>query len=354
MLITRMPGYLEPTIAVFPFPWYENHGRWMLYALKIQTDFSLKWKRHFTDDGRGHAKAEIYGLYEEARAIACEFNIGIEERINSVIPGEEARLSLLLKAEKEITAQQRLAHEEQLMLTEALRRNKLFPVPAKEKLIVPKWSNEDELKEDLYQLLLEAPRLSIAQLKGHRITLIRKGEFDWSRVVGTNKASGIKYFRDRIASGYGFSGIDHWGKTKAEIRSMLLPRANELLQLASVKRILAEALSQGMRIIVLGGFVFWYEDKGTVGWSVKSVAGESNGDKGDALWHEGTILSKNHGRIVVLPYIKENGERVQGHTKNAAHDGKALPRHSDEYLELPFKMLEGDLMLGLFGELHYD
>jgi hypothetical protein len=135
---------------------------------------------------------------------------------------------------------------------------------------------------------------------------------------------------------------------------MLLPRANELLQLASVKRILADALTQGLRIVVLGGFVFWYEDRGAMGWTIKSVASESAGGNGETIWYEGTILSRNHGRIVVLPYIKENGERVQGHTKNAAADGKALPRHRDEFLELPFRVLEGDLMCGLFGELHYD
>lgn len=354
MLITEMPGFLEPTVAVLPFPWYENHGRWMLYALKIAPDLTLKWRGHFSDNGRGHAKAEVYDSYEQARAVACQFNVGIEYRVNSAVQSDEARSSLLLKAEKEITRQQRLSNEEQLMLTESLRRNRFFLPPTKDFLVVPKWSDEGELRDELHQLLCEAPKLSIAQLTTRRITLLRKGAYDWSRVVATNKAIGIKYFRDRIASGYDLAVNDHWGTTKATIRSMLLPRANQLLQLASVKRILAEALAQSLRIVVLGGFVFWYEDNGTVGWCVKNVAGESSADKGKTLWLEGTILSKNHGRIVVLPYIKENGERVQGHTKNAAHDGKALPRHREEYLELPFKMLEGDLMLGLFGELHYD
>ena len=48
------------------------------------------------------------------------------------------------------------------------------------------------------------------------------------------------------------------------------------------------------------------------------------------------------------------GEKVQGHTKNAPHDGKALPRHPDQYVSLPFEILNGDLMIGLFGELHYE
>ncbi|MBU2894583.1 hypothetical protein KO495_14830 [Colwellia sp. D2M02] len=75
---------------------------------------------------------------------------------------------------------------------------------------------------------------------------------------------------------------------------------------------------------------------------------------GNTLWRRGTILSKNHGRIVVLPYEKENGEFVQGHTKNAPHDGKAKPRHPKEYVNLPYEVLEDDLMIGLFGELKYE
>lgn len=40
-------------------------------------------------------------------------------------------------------------------------------------------------------------------------------------------------------------------------------------------------------------------------------------------------------------------------SKSAAYEGKAIPRHINEYLELPFEVLNGDLMIGLFGELHY-
>ncbi|MGY3258705.1 hypothetical protein ACVWWS_000159 [Pseudomonas chlororaphis] len=66
------------------------------------------------------------------------------------------------------------------------------------------------------------------------------------------------------------------------------------------------------------------------------------------------VISKNHGRIVVLPYIKENGQKVQGHTKNSSHEKKALPRHPDEYVEVPFEVLRGDLMIELFGGLPYE
>lgn len=36
-----------------------------------------------------------------------------------------------------------------------------------------------------------------------------------------------------------------------------------------------------------------------------------------------------------------------------SHDGKALARQRNKYVTLPFEVLKGDLMIGLFGELHY-
>lgn len=150
------------------------------------------------------------------------------------------------------------------------------------------------------------------------------------------------------------SGTGHWGQTKAAIRDALLPRANKLLHLASVKLLLADALRRGQRVLIVGSFVFWYESGTVPQWVVKQVGVSGKSETGEAMWLEGTILSKNHGRIVVLPYIKENGEQVQGHTKNSPHDGKALPRHRNDYVEIPFEVLKGDLMYSLFGELKYE
>jgi hypothetical protein len=104
----------------------------------------------------------------------------------------------------------------------------------------------------------------------------------------------------------------------------------------------------------MGSFVFWYESFNNVGWLVKERAADGAGGDAGAVWREGKIVSRNHGRIVVLPYTKENGENVNGHTKNSAHDGKAKPRHPDDVVEIPFEELKGDLMIGLFGELQYE
>jgi hypothetical protein len=172
--------------------------------------------------------------------------------------------------------------------------------------------------------------------------------------VGSLHERGAKLIeRSKIASAYGLNPTSHWGEVKATIRQMLLPRANQLLQLASVRRMLDEALARGERVLVSNGIIFWYEETGQVGWLVKTIDSSEASDK-TSLWVEGTILSKNHGRLVILPFIKDNGERVKGHTKNAPKDGWAKPRHPSQYLEIPFRRLDGDLMIGLFGELPYE
>jgi hypothetical protein len=352
MLISKMPGYSKPTIALYPFMWHQVVGVWLMWALKLQDDGSLKWMKHYIDHGNGQAYSDRYTNFDEATAAAKEFNEYIRERVYALVISEERKISICLKAEKSVTAEARLAKEEQLMLNESIKRTVGFSRPVKESLLLPE--GNENYRDDLYQCLIESPKIEFARLANHRVTLRRNGELDWSTIFYTNEKTSLLCFRERIASGFDLSGKAHWGETKAKIRSLLLPRANQLLQLASMQRMLDEALIKGQHVIVVGSFVFWYEQGKHVGWTVKSIGSVSSSNESDAVWKEGKIFSKNHGRIVVLPYIKENGDLVQGHTKNSAKDGKAKPRHPSYYLELPFEVLDGDLMIGLFGELPYE
>ncbi|KAB0486458.1 hypothetical protein [Pseudomonas reinekei] len=303
-------------------------------------------------EANGHAKAQTFPTYEEARAFSTQFNAQIADRATSLNLDDVLRASLTLKAEKEIIVQERLADEECMMLKEALRRNAPLARPQQADLILP--PDLENLSGALFEQLQEAPYLQIAFFPRYRIALSRSGEHDWSHRLNPTKKCAMYCSREKIARGFGLSGTAHWGKTKVDIRSQLLPRANKLLQLASVQKLLIEAKARGQRVVVVAGFVFWYEESGTPGWTVKTVSGDSASKNGETLWHEGTIISKNHGRIVVLPYIKENGQKVHGHTKNSSHEKKAFPRHPDEYVEVPFEVLRGDLMIELFGGLPYE
>ncbi|AIZ34745.1 MULTISPECIES: hypothetical protein [Pseudomonas] len=352
MRLDQMPYHSMPTLAVLPFRQFRIGWTWQLRALKLFPDSQLSWKRYFYDNGSGHARVAVFASYEEAMEAADEFNSRTSELVVQAVPDPVLQSSTTLKVEKALTAARRIQGEEELMEREAIKRNAHLPRLSVQELKLH--NTMESLRQPLYEELERAPYVDVVALPHFNTCLRRVDDQTWEQIGALSPKRSQICLREVTAKGFGLSGADHWGRTKAQIRALLLPRANQLLQLASVKQMLAEARMRGQRVLVCGGFVFWYEDDGVPRWVVKNTGGESNSDEGNTLWHEGTILSKNHGRIVVLPYIKENGEKVQGHTKNAPHDGKALPRHSEQYVTLPFEILDGDLMIGLFGELHYE
>ncbi|MFG5863669.1 hypothetical protein [Metapseudomonas sp. CR1201] len=323
-----------------------------MLELQLRPDGQLDWFLRGTDKGQGDFGPITYHDYEEAIAEAKSTNIKLASIIDLLPLPIDQRESLRLKVQKALTAAERLSSEERLMLAEAVRRHADDPRPSLQDLEVADFP--DTVRIALHAQLQTYPYIRWACLGQYGLVLQRDGEFTWLNYGRVNNKAETFCYREKIARGFGFSGTDHWGKTKAAIRDELLPRANKLLHLASVKRLLADALHRGQRVLIVGEFVFWYEDGKVPQWVVKQVGAAGAAADGEALWREGTILSKNHGRIVVLPYIKEGGEKVQGHTKNAPHDGRALPRHPDDYIELPFEVLDGDLMYGLFGELNYE
>lgn len=352
MRLNRLPGYGLTELAFWPQPRYERNT-WSMYSLKLRTDGTLVWYRRYVDRGMpGHAFIDNYADYADARKAAVELNENFDFDIEKLPLSLQEKESLRLKVEKALTAKSRLMDEEQMMLKEAVKRHANNQRISPEEIIL-KPENEN-IRNLLIENLNEAPYLHYVFLPDYQvcIRLVDSNTWDWSSNINS-KAAKICY-QERIARGFGLPGWAHWGKTKSAIRSMLLPRANQLLQLASVKRMLDEAKRSGKKVLVLGSFVFWFEEKNQVGWSVKEISDNERTSKGNAIWKAGTIISKNHGRIVVLPYTKENGEHIKGYTKNAPNDGKALPRHKDEYLELPFEILDGDLMFDLFGELNYE
>jgi hypothetical protein len=344
-----IPGYSLTALAMFPQPWYET-DRYLMYEYKLKADGDLKWYKKCNEIDQNTFKVETYNELKAAIDFALKENIKLIKNIDTLAISDSEKNSLMLKVEKAVTALSRRVNEEQLMLNEAIRRNQNHLRENIDSIVVP--NDDQNIKMELLKILEQTPYIKLARINKYNATLFLENNH-WRQAQHTSQTA--KYcYREKIARGFGFSGTDHWGQTKAKIRSILLPRANQLLQLVSVKRMLDEALANGHKVLVSGNFVFWFEEKDKVGWTVKEVKNSDSEKDSNILWVKGKILSKNHGRIVVLPYIKENGEYIQGHTKNTPHDGKALPRHKNEYLELPFEVLSDDLMIGLFGELKYE
>ncbi|WP_417784192.1 hypothetical protein [Terasakiella pusilla] len=350
----QMDGYGLTTLAVWPEPWHENEG-WLMHEYKVKKNGELQWYVSYVPTESGHVKASFFNNFDEASKVANSKNEILKQELQLLNLSPELLRSYELKAEKAITAKSRLAHEERLMLAEAIKKWKNAPPVSPKVLDLP--PPTEEFREQLATILNTMPYLDRVILKngaGQRRIIFRQGSnLRWSKPYDVTKRNARFAYRAKIANGFDLRTEAHWGKTKAAIRQLLLPRANELLQLSHVRQMLDEELSQGRKVLVAGSYVFWYEDDGQIGWQVK-IRESSASSKGVTLWREGTILSKNHGRLVILPYIKENGEFVKGHTKNAPNDGKAKPRHKNHYIELPFEVLSDDLMIGLFGELPYE
>ncbi|VWB22691.1 hypothetical protein [Burkholderia stagnalis] len=342
----------DTILAVWP-TYNPVFDAWVMEELVDNGELPPKWRDRRVPTEAGHVRLDVYLVKEAAHGSAAVLNAQFAAELQNRCGNEMVRQSLQLKVSKSLQAKERLADEESLMLSEAKRRHQSSPRPAASELVLDEAS--EIYRAELAAQLNEMPYLPVVLLgeHGRRVIVYRTPDGNWTKPYYVSKRSATEALRARIACGFGLNYRMHWGKAKANIRQILLPRANQLLQLASVQRMLADALARGERVLVCNGIVFWYEDDGTVGWQVKQTA-DTTDSEGATLWETGTILSKNHGRLVILPYIKEDGERVQGHTRNAPNDGLAKPRHPSQYVNIPFKKLQGDLMIGLLGELPYE
>lgn len=331
-------------------------GAWTLRRLICAPNGDPKWTTLFESGSGPYGRPMIFGADRVAAETTADelrkfLPINLDpERIN-----ESGASSQSLKISKAVVSRKRLDEEEDMMRSEAIKRHQATPrVPLAALEIDPK---SEAYREEIISKTREMPYLRTMMVGsfGTRAVVLSKDGIKWGQPWRRfSKHDAGVAARAEISEGFGFGPRLNWSTTKAEIRRILLPRANQLLQLASVRRLLDEALAQGKRALVLGSFVFWYEAHGDVGWIVKALgSSRANGD-GDTIWEAGKIVSKNHGRIVVLPYVKENGELVSGYTKNAAGDGPALPRHHSQYVEIAFDRLEGDAMIKLMGELPYE
>lgn len=351
---SEMKRSRDTILAVWP-TYKPLHGKWFMQELVEKDDLAPKWRDRYVPADNDSVRSDHYPDRDAAIAAADALNPTLRNGLS--ISDPDRRRSIELKIDKALQAKRRLQDEEALMLAEAIRRHAGDPRPDAASLQLA--VEVEPYRQDLADQLSAMPYLSIAQVGWEdsrwrkHLLLYKDGKGAWTKPYTAGEKAATTSERAKIANGYDLSGSAHWGKTKARIRQILLPRANQLLQLASVQRLLAEAFARGERVLVSNGIVFWYEEEGGIGWQVKET-GSTNDSEGATLWREGTIRSTNHGRLVILPYVKEDGEKVRGHTRNGPGDGRAMPRHPDHYVDIPFSLYSGDLMIGLFGELPYE
>ena len=341
-------------LAVWPH-YRSRYEHWGMQELVDNGELAPTWRERLVPGDDDRILADHYPDQKSAVAAASALNPMLRQALASRLIEPVVKRSLEMKIDKALQAKQRLQDEEALMLKEAVRRHANDERPEAGALKLA--AESERYRQELAEQLAAMPYLKVAKVgrsnnRWATYVLFKEPSGVWSKPYLAGEKAARLAERAKIANAFDLSATAHWGKTKAKIRQILLPRANQLLQLASVQRLLAEALARGERVLVSNGIVFWYED-GELGWQIKETSTSRESD-GATIWKEGTILSTNHGRLVVLPYTKENGEHVHGHTKNGPNDGPALPRHPDHYVEIPFALYDGDLMIGLFGELPYE
>ena len=322
-----------------------RNDHFIAHSLHVHNNGDLKW-HHYINNKR----LVVFSSLEDGINYINENNNTLIENISTLNLNSSDEASLRLKISKAISCKTRLVEEEALMLRIAKKNKESYKKPDKSELKV----EQESFREPLFEILSSTPYISVASIPRFGVFLTKIGENEWKHVARTTQKNMTLCHRAKICEGFGLNPEENWGKNKSIIRKMLLPRANQLLQLASVKKLLADALAKGQKVLVWGNHVFWYEES-MLQWEVKIVNDryDSSSSK-NTLWSEGTIVSKNHGRLIVLPYIKSDGTKVSGHTKNAPHDTKAIARAPSEYVELPFNYINGDLMYGLLGDMHYE
>lgn len=331
------------------------YGRWFLEDLTIGVTGEPRWVKRREPWKNGLMVPAFREDEATARADARRLSRELSPDIDLDNLSENGADSRSLKLAKAVVASIRHDEEQALMFAEAKRRNSGLLPPRLDQLTLS--GGDDAELVELHGKLEALPYLRTATL-GRGVVqsiYISQDGLAWRRATNgyLSRRQAEIVHRARISDGFGISPFDHWGKTKAAIRKILLPRAIELLQLEPMKAMLAAALAEGKTAVVLDRFVFWYETDGGVGWTVKEVGDPSKSESDPAEWKQGTIISKNFGRIVVLPFTKDDGERVNGYTRNGPGDGPAKPRAPGQHKEIPFTRLSGDAALGLLGELPY-
>jgi hypothetical protein len=127
---------------------------------------------------------------------------------------------------------------------------------------------------------------------------------------------------------------------KSRLLAQLKPEVLDALHRKDVQDLLAKARLENKSFVVIGDWGFWWNAQAGHWEQREFERGESgNADApGSRLWREGRIWSRNHGRIIVLPFTKADGTNVDGYTRNAPYHGRAEPKAEPE--EIPFEVYD--------------
>jgi hypothetical protein len=240
---TELNRSSDNILAVWPYykPLYE---RWYMEELVENGELNPIWRDRLIPGKDNSVRSDSYSNRISAMSAAESINLSLKHALDNRILNTLIKRSLKLKIEKALQSKKRLSDEEDLMLSEAIRRHAHHERRSPNEL---KLAIESEVyRHDVADQLAIMPYLKIVRVKKlehypYQMLLTKEPGDLWSKPFHANARAAKIAERAKIANGFDMDGSMHWGKVKAEVRRILLPRANQLLQLASVQRLLAEA-----------------------------------------------------------------------------------------------------------------
>jgi hypothetical protein len=245
---------------------------------------------------------------------------------------EAQRVSTELKERKEKERSERRAREDAFLRAKAAEKAAADAVvpPVREALSLVGHAASESVLERMAVELCEKPYLRHVLMyeSGYLRLYVSENRLAWKEWGQYETYERKRQIADRavIADAFGMNPKDDWRKVRGALLKMLKPSNLDMLHQKDVQAALEKARAAGRTLVVIRQLAFlWDEEVGE--WLLREVERCDGATASKCtLWAEGPIESTNYGRIIVLPYLREDGTKVVGHTRNAAYQGRAEPR----------------------------
>lgn len=131
--------------------------------------------------------------------------------------------------------------------------------------------------------------------------------------------------RAEITDAFGIDPLCHWGVTRGKLLRLIKSGWLDLAHRSDVKTALDKARERGIDLVIIQSRAFVWSDSE---WRERDVDRKRSTMQGagSQAWLKAEIVSRNYGRVIVLPFVRDDGVVVPGHTRNPPHEGKSPPR----------------------------
>lgn len=269
---------------------------------------------------------ELMWAFQEGHRSVAELVAWWRERLDRQ---EAQRVSTELKERKAKERSERMAREDAFLRVKAAEKAAADGVlpPACEALSLVGQTASESVLERIAVELCGKPYLRHVLMDdgGYLRLYVSENRLAWKEWGQYETYRRKRRIADRavIADAFGMDPKDNWLKVRGALLKMLKPINLDMLHRKDVQEALEGARAAGRTLVVIRQLAFlWDEEAGK--WQLREVERRDGATATSySLWAEGPIESTNYGRIIVLPYVKEDGTKVVGYTRSAPYEGRA-------------------------------